>query len=298
MMINLLAANIALMWSNMLFRVGIVFGAALGIVCPLGAELGFWLSELTNGTVSLGLIAEKPILDYYFYTWTIFLVFYFTLFCSFYVGTEYSDGTLRNKVIVGHSRSEVYLSNFIANTVAGFVFYSAYLLLTICIGFPMLGGFQIFKKGEVVVYVLCVYGIMAALASLYTLIGMLVSNKAIAIVICVCIALVLFLVPIFQTGNLQWEQYFPDDWNINGIDYAAGEVNPYYIGGIRRLLSLFFLDFLPGGPLVQFYNFSYLYNYGTHAYALHPFIILMGIVFFVSVPMLVGMCLFKRKELK
>lgn len=66
-MMNLLGANITRMRNNTLFRVGILFGAALRIICPLGAELGFWLSELTNGTVSLGLIAEKPILDYYFF---------------------------------------------------------------------------------------------------------------------------------------------------------------------------------------------------------------------------------------
>lgn len=40
------------------------------------------------------------------------------IFISLFVGSEYSDGTMRNKVAVGHTRFSIYLSNFIACSIA------------------------------------------------------------------------------------------------------------------------------------------------------------------------------------
>ena len=35
------------------------------------------------------------------------------IFTSLFIGSEYSDGTIRNKIIVGHSRIRIYLANLI-----------------------------------------------------------------------------------------------------------------------------------------------------------------------------------------
>ena len=32
------------------------------------------------------------------------------VFCSLFIGTEYSDGTIRNKLIIGHSRNNIFIS--------------------------------------------------------------------------------------------------------------------------------------------------------------------------------------------
>ncbi len=44
-----------------------------------------------------------------------------SIFIGLFIGTEYSSGTIRNKVIAGNSRAAIYLSNFIVCTVAGFM---------------------------------------------------------------------------------------------------------------------------------------------------------------------------------
>lgn len=41
------------------------------------------------------------------------LSFFCPIFCSMFIGTEYSDGTIRNRLIVGHTRKSIYLSNFL-----------------------------------------------------------------------------------------------------------------------------------------------------------------------------------------
>ena len=40
------------------------------------------------------------------------------IFTSLFIGSEYSDGTIRNKIIVGHSRIRIYLANLIVCAIA------------------------------------------------------------------------------------------------------------------------------------------------------------------------------------
>ena len=296
-MVKLLNSHFARLQKNILFQIGILSGILLGAFCTIGSRIGNWIFELTDGNVTLGLVTMDPYRDFYFFTWVLFLVFFFALFCGFYMGTEYHDGTIRNKIAAGFSRTGIYLSNFIANAVSGCIFYTFYLIVSAVVGSITSGKFQIFSRKEIVVYVLCIYTLMIAFASVFSLVGMLVSNKAFALVICVCIVLVLVMISVKQMGSLQWQEYFDDEWNINGIIYEAGTKNPYYVGGVKRLVSTFFLNFLPGGAVMQFYSFSVLYQY-PWIDSLNPYVMFGGAVFFTVVPTVVGVHLFHRKELR
>ncbi|MGY3662454.1 MAG: hypothetical protein ACXAHE_00930 [Roseburia sp. 1XD42-69] len=44
-----------------------------------------------------------------------------------FLGTDYSDGTIRNKLTVGHTRTNIYLANLIVTFAAG--------LLIMCVWF-------------------------------------------------------------------------------------------------------------------------------------------------------------------
>ena len=49
-------------------------------------------------------------------------------FCSLFVGAEYSDGAIRNKIAVGHSRAAVYLANLVTCSAAGVLICLGYIL--------------------------------------------------------------------------------------------------------------------------------------------------------------------------
>ncbi|MBQ3692080.1 MAG: ABC transporter permease subunit [Clostridia bacterium] len=51
------------------------------------------------------------------------------IFIGLFIGSEYSDGTIRNKIIAGNSRTAIYLSNFIITVVAGFIMQVIFLIL-------------------------------------------------------------------------------------------------------------------------------------------------------------------------
>jgi len=40
-----------------------------------------------------------------------------SIFTSLFLGVEYSDGAIRNKISIGHKRVNIYLSNFIVTTI-------------------------------------------------------------------------------------------------------------------------------------------------------------------------------------
>lgn len=60
-----------------------------------------------------------------------------------FIGTEFSDGTMRNKLIVGHRRREIYFTNFLTCALSGIFFNLVYLALVSLIGIPLFGGFQL-----------------------------------------------------------------------------------------------------------------------------------------------------------
>lgn len=61
-------------------------------------------------------------------------------FCSLYLGTEYQDGTLRNKVAAGYRREQIYFSCLLACLGGGLLIWGSYLAAYLAVGLPLLGG--------------------------------------------------------------------------------------------------------------------------------------------------------------
>ena len=57
------------------------------------------------------------------------------VFVSLFFGTEYSDGTIRNKLIGGHTRGKIYLSQVVVNAVSCLLIYFSSLLVSGILGF-------------------------------------------------------------------------------------------------------------------------------------------------------------------
>ena len=104
-------------------------------------------------------------------------------FIPLFFGTEYSDGAIRNKLIVGHSRVCVYFANLIASLGAAVAFSAAYLLACIAVGIPLIGGLNLPAAataaalgGSLVM--------TAAYCAIFTFITMTCSKKSASAVAC------------------------------------------------------------------------------------------------------------------
>lgn len=222
-----------------------------------------------------------------------------SLFCSLFVGTEYSDGTIRNKIVIGHVRYRIYLSYFFICTLIGIVLYLLCLIVGFALGIPLLGGVEMDLP-----YLLCllldamlvciVYG------AIFNLIAVLSSNKAHTAVLCILTALVLMFIGIYLYQALQQPEMISqligtrEDVEVSiegagGMDFAMETVkNPHYVSGLRREIYQFLLDFLPSGQAMQI---------GSRV-TLHPYLLGVYSLIIIVVSNLAGIFFFEKKDIK
>ena len=105
---------------------------------------------------------------------------FLALLISMFLGTEFSEGTIRNKLCVGHKRNEIFLSNFISCAFASIVL-TAVWLLSCTLLFGLIGPLEV-EVSEFVGYIFVAMGFAVSFAALYTVIGSLSSNKPMTII--------------------------------------------------------------------------------------------------------------------
>lgn len=209
------------------------------------------------------------------------------VFCSLFVGTEYSDGTIRNKLIIGHYRSSIYLSNFAVNMV---VSLGCFFLLTgilSIMGVPLLGGIEMKMSGFLLLYadavLLCI-----SYAAIYNMISMLCTNKTYTAIFCILTAVAFLFLAVWLTiklGEPKWLQQAT--LTAEGVKTEMVK-NPKYVDGIWRSIYQFLLDVTPGGQQLQL----------AEATAEHPVFLGISSLLLILVTNTVGIFFFKRKDIK
>ena len=137
-----------------------------------------------------------------------FIGIFIAIFTSLFVGTEYSDGVIRNKLIAGHSRISVYIANFIMSVVVGIIVEVIYLLIVASIGIPMFGGIQI-PISDFLYVLLDSFMIIVFYAGIFTFISLICSNITISTVICLLLTLAMMIMAILQTPGDEILNIFP-----------------------------------------------------------------------------------------
>ena len=195
---------------------------------------------------------EAPPLDSMLSVYSMAIGFLTAAFVSLFVGTEYSDGTIRNKIIIGHSRAAIYFSNLITCSAAGFFMCLAYLLPALAAGIPLCG----IKTADfryLAGMILCSFIMTLAFTSLCTLVGMLCQNKAMTAVITILSVCLLFVASVYISAKLNEPETYPeisafaDDGSV--ID-DRDVPNPGYVRGTQRQIYEFLDEFLPTGQSV------------------------------------------------
>ncbi len=235
---NLLAANFARLWRDKLFWIGMAVMAGLQ---------AFELSMLYVEHLQYGV---ENHLENVLYVYGVFGPIVMSVFLSMFLGTEYSDGTLRNKLIVGQRRSHIYLANLMVCGAAGLLFSLANLLVSLALGIPMFG--LRVPVLSVVTHTLCTFFMILAFAAIFTLIGMLCHSKAFTVAVSILLVFGFFMVGLVVKQCLmapEMESHY--EMSVDGEFVETDpQPNPKYLRGTKRKFYEFLDQFLPGGQIL------------------------------------------------
>ena len=156
---------------------------------------------------------------------------------SMFVGEDFSDGFIRNKLIAGRSRKTVFLSTLIVCWTAC---VAIYLITTV---FTYLAGRFFFEADITFMDFLrhLLLGILTCLAygSIFCTVITLVGNKASAVLICMGLAF-LMLFSSLHTNQVMVQ-----------AEYKNGMLNPHYVRGSLKAAYALLHDWNPTGQAAQ-----------------------------------------------
>ncbi len=239
-MSRLLSADFAKLWKNIFFRLCMIgmflFGIYMKVMSYISAvQYGFTVSLADMATVYM-----------------LVLIFMIPTFVSLFIGTEYSDGTIRNKLVIGHTRMSIYFSNLITCLAASLLFALSYLAAVFAVGLPLCGISDVDFK-ELAVLILLSIVTAAATVSISTLAGMLCQSKAATAVTNILVVLFLMVMSIYISARLNEPEYYPavtvltDEGEVTA---AEPEPNPTYLRGTERQVYEFLNEFIPTSQTV------------------------------------------------
>lgn len=216
-----------------------------------------------------------------------FLPLLYAAFLSLFLGVEYQDGTLRNKIVTGHARWKVYIASLLSGIAGCWVILLGWLL-SASIGALEFGWFAAPAAGLALELAVAL-GTAAALAAILTLLGMLLPNRAVAAVLAILLMLGLLVLGSYFYNALCEPEYFSGMvMTTNGFEAGEAQLNPNYISGTLRTVYQFAVDALPTGQSILLANQELE----------RPVLSLCASVCLVLLSSAAGLLAFRRKDLK
>lgn len=192
--------------------------------------------------------------DYYHYTsdtlmFAPFMIsgLFASCFTGMFLGSEFSYGTVRNKLVIGKSRAKVYLAHLIVTFAASLIVNIASILVTFSVGIFLFGTPELATAKMLMIFGLGIL-MLAAFAGIFTLISTLITSRSAGSVINLLLFLVLIIASTYIMSRLAEPEMMMPSFvmSIDGVIQPTELVpNPYYLQGTVRTVFEFFRDLLP-----------------------------------------------------
>lgn len=285
-MSKLLSAGFERMKNDKVFRFGIILMTVLGAVLAQNQ----YSHKLEYGSM------VNVTLDEVFFNYIVIIGVLCAVFCSLFIGTEYSDGTIRNKLIVGHTRWAIYLSNLIVSIISAFLMCIVFIVSVCVVGIPLIG----FLEMPLTEFLPILFGsvvVVVAFCAICTMMSMLISSKSLVAVISITGFFLLLFVSTYIEISLEEPEYTEGYYiSDDGVSISTNEKgmeemqfpNPNYLSGTKRAVYEFLNDFLPTGQAMQYGSLT-----AVHLWQMPLYSMIITIVTTV-----IGAVAFRRKNIK
>jgi len=169
-MIKLLNANFYRLKKSMCFWILMIVMAFLGI----------YIYDNYNSLNCVGCDYNR--LGEVIFVFAGFICILLPIFITLFIGTEYSDGGIRNKIIKGHTRTNIYLANLLTCIIVSIIYSIIYIIFSSIMGL-IWGNHIAIPQDIFLVLILDVIMLNIFTSSLFTFITMSLSNKTSASII-------------------------------------------------------------------------------------------------------------------
>lgn len=240
-MAKLLRANFARLWKSMSFWV--CFSLSFGCTA-LNYLLDYFIYIDTIGP-------SEAAMDSYLFQFSN-VIFFGAIFVALFLGTDYSCGTVRNKMIVGCGRMEIYFANLITAACGNLMLVLGVWAAIFMFGLP-LGGFIEMSAGQFLLYAAVVFAAVIAMTAIYVLLAMLITSKSMISTLTIVASVVMLLAVAIIMQRLQEPEY-TSNWVFSvdgGLQEGESEKNPFYVTGTTRDILTLIVDVLPSGQIIQ-----------------------------------------------
>lgn len=286
-MSKLLNANFARLWKSRILWLGMLFSAGLSVFFILMRYIDIEQHQEVYATLD----ESYKNADELIFIGGITIIFAAAVFIGIFVGTEYSDGTLRNKLIIGHSRSSIYISNLITCIATDIMMHLTYIIITLLLG-KLILDISVLTFKKILLLTLIGTAAMIAVSSILVMISMLIHSKSAGAVAILIATIVMFMSTVTIADRLSAPEYYE---GYSYIDEDTGEKidverekNTHYPTGTKRKVYEFLNDFLPTSQLYKAASLD----------SSKPDIALIydGIILLITTT--AGIAVFRRKNLK
>lgn len=234
---------------------------------------------------------------------------------ALFINTDYHDGTIRNKLTVGHTRVAVYLSNLLVNCAAGAIYIAAYEIIYLLVGFPFLGSLS--RPQAFLVKLGMLSLVLLSLTAIFTLLATLITNRSV-LLYCALLGVGLVLAAQMVNARLAGPEMVDDYGGVSFTTNEDGTVttqyldkdgnpikpediprvpNPSYVKEPMRSFLRTVNNIQPGGQLVEILEDGHEEPDGskpqTPYWQLAAYALAMSLAFTGA-----GILLFRRKDLK
>lgn len=293
---NLLSANFARLWRSRLFWIMEAGVFAWGVFAYL----------LFRVNTANGYVCENG--NTYFFNQMTFVGITVACFSGLFIGTEYSDGAMRNKISVGHGRAGIYLANLVTVFCVGLAQFAAYTLAALTAGTLLVGDLvwiRLVRPAET--FALAFLSICTS-AAVAVLVSMVALDKARAVLVNVLLSILLLAAGASSLKGLlqprMTERVFNEESgryvylseeNLGDLEKLGVEIvpNPKYLSGTERKLYEYVSAVLPTSLAL-----SCAINEDDSAYDRFSGLQVCGTLAAVVVLTGSGILVFRKKDLK
>lgn len=240
-MIKLLNAGFTRLRKNRLFWLFIIFSIGLALFMIYTRY-----SDMKNYGDTIEV--EQLILNY-----GTIIGIVIAIFTSLFLGTEYSDGVIRNKISVGHKRIHIYLSNLIITTITSLFSYILLIVVVAVIGIPLFGWITM-PISKLLMLLGCIFVTVAAYSGIFTFLAMVISNKTITATVSIMLGFGFMMMALTCLSIIQAPQFI-ESASITNEDTGDFEIvqepNPKYPSETKKKICQTLLDINPAGQMFQ-----------------------------------------------